>query len=83
MPSGPLHAEVVKRRGRGNARGRFRTRGRHSTATVRGTIWLTKDSCNATTTVVRQGVGDVRDLRKKKNVRVRLGRRYTARARMR
>ncbi len=67
----------------GNARGRFRTRGRHSTATVRGTVWLTKDSCNATTTVVRQGVVDVRDLRKKKTVRVRTGKRYTARARKR
>jgi sugar lactone lactonase YvrE len=67
----------------GNGRGRFRTRGRHSAATVRGTIWLTKDSCNATTTTVRQGSVIVNDFAKKKNVRVKRGRSYTARARRR
>jgi len=63
----------------GNGRGRYRTRGRHSTATVRGTIWLQKDTCTKTTTVVRQGVVDVRDLAKRKTVRVRAGKRYVAR----
>jgi hypothetical protein len=63
----------------GNGRGRFRTRGRNSAATVRGTIWLTKDSCNATTTVVREGSVTVRDFAKRKNVTVRAPRRYTAR----
>src|SRR5215211_1418473 len=63
----------------GNARGRFRTRGRHSTATVRGTIWLQKDKCDSTTTVVRQGTVTVRDFAKRKNVKVKAGRRYTAR----
>ena len=67
----------------GRGSGRFRTRGRFSTATVRGTTWLTKDSCNATTTVVREGTVVVRDLSKRQNVRVRAGRRYTARARTR
>jgi hypothetical protein len=67
----------------GNGRGRFRTRGRHSTATVRGTIWLQKDSCNSTTTVVRSGSVTVRDLAKRRNVTVRRGKRYTARARKR
>ena len=65
----------------GNARGRFRTRGRNSTATIRGTIWLTKDSCTSTTTLVREGTVVVRDLAKRKNVTVRKGRRYTARRR--
>jgi hypothetical protein len=63
----------------GNARGRYRTRGRYSTATVRGTIWVQKDDCNRTTTVVREGSVTVRDLVKRRNVRVRAGRRYTAR----
>jgi hypothetical protein len=63
----------------GNARGRYRTRGRYSTATVRGTIWVQKDKCTSTTTVVRQGVVVVRDLVKRRNVRVRAGKRYTAR----
>jgi hypothetical protein len=81
---GKLTASRVRsRRLWGNAKGRFRTRGRHSTATVRGTIWLTKDTCNTTTTTVRQGVVEVRDLVKRKNVRVKKGKSYTARARKR
>lgn len=67
----------------GNGRGRFRTRGRHSAATVRGTIWLTKDTCNTTTTVVREGTVVVNDFAKRRNVTVRAPRRYTARARTR
>ena len=63
----------------GNARGRYRTRGRYSTATVRGTIWIQKDSCNTTTTAVRQGVVIVKDLVKRRNVRVKAGKRYVAR----
>jgi sugar lactone lactonase YvrE len=67
----------------GRGAGRFRTRGRHSTATVRGTTWLTKDTCNTTTTVVREGTVVVRDLAKRRNVTVGAGGRYTARARAR
>ena len=67
----------------GNARGRFRTRGRRSAATVRGTVWLTKDTCATTTTTVREGVVTVRDFAKRRNVTVRAGRTYTARARAR
>ena len=76
-------ARARSRRLWGNGRGRFRTRGRHSVATVRGTVWLQKDTCTKTTTVVRQGVVIVRDLAKRKNVRVRSGRRYVARQRTR
>jgi hypothetical protein len=65
----------------GRGRGRFRTRGRHSTATVRGTTWFQKDTCTATTTVVRVGVVVVNDFAKRKNVRVKAGRRYVARQR--
>jgi len=63
----------------GNGKGRFRTRGRHSTATVRGTIWLTKDTCDSTTTVVRSGTVTVRDFSKRRNVKVKKGKRYVAR----
>jgi Ca2+-binding RTX toxin-like protein len=63
-----------------NARGRFRTRGRHSTATVRGTTWITQDRCDGTLTVVRRGSVLVRDLRLRKNVVVKSGRRYLAKA---
>jgi hypothetical protein len=39
----------------GHAHGRFRTRGRNSSATVRGTKWDTVDTCAGTRTVDRQG----------------------------
>jgi hypothetical protein len=74
-------ARARSRRLWGNARGRYRTRGRHSAATVRGTVWLQKDTCTRTTTVVREGTVIVRDFAKRKNVRVKAGRRYTARQR--
>jgi hypothetical protein len=46
-----LSAAANKRRRLfGNAHGRFRTRGRNSSATVRGTEWLTEDRCNGTVT---------------------------------
>ena len=41
-------APRVIRRLRGNARGRFRTRGSNSAATIRGTKWLTEDRCDGT-----------------------------------
>jgi sugar lactone lactonase YvrE len=43
------------RRIHGNARGRFRTRGRYSAATVRGTVWDTIDRCDGTLTKVKRG----------------------------
>jgi hypothetical protein len=39
----------------GHAHGRFRTRGRHSSATVRGTKWVTSDTCDGTLTEDREG----------------------------
>ena len=68
------------RRLRGNARGRFRTRGRYSAGTLRGTIWDTIDRCDGTLTVVRRGVVVVRDFRKRRNITVRAGKSYLARA---
>ena len=40
-----------RRRVFGRAHGRFRTRGRNSSATVRGTDWLTEDRCEGTVTI--------------------------------
>jgi hypothetical protein len=56
-------AQSIRRRLRANARGRFRTRGRHSAATVRGTAWLTADRCDGTLTRVTRGRVAVRDFR--------------------
>ena len=77
------------RRLRGNAKGRFRTRGRYSAATVRGTKWDVTDRCDGTLTKVTRGSVVVRDFRKRRNVTVRAGKRtrgggrgtYLARAR--
>ncbi len=58
--------------------GRFRTRGRHGSATVRGTRWLTEDSCAGTYFKVTDGAIDVRDARKRKTVRLKRGGSYLA-----
>ena len=55
--------------GRGN--GSFRTGGKRSAATVRGTWWLVEDRCDATLTRVKVGRVDVRDFRLKKTIRLR------------
>jgi hypothetical protein len=63
---------------RADAKGRFRTRGRYSSATVRGTSWDTSDRCDGTLTSVRRGSVTVQDLRRAKTVIVRSGQRYLA-----
>jgi hypothetical protein len=64
-----------------NARGRYRTRGHNSTATVRGTVWLTQERCDGTLTRVTRGVVRVRDRATGRTVTVRAGRSYLARRR--
>jgi dipeptidyl aminopeptidase/acylaminoacyl peptidase len=73
-------ARTRSRRLFANVRGRFRTRGRHSTATVRGTKYLVKDTCRGTLTMVSSGTVFVRDLRKRRTIKVKAGGRYFARA---
>jgi hypothetical protein len=68
------------RRLRANANGNFRTRGRHSAATVRGTVWITADRCDGTLTTVKRGKVAVRDLRRKRTITVRAGKSYLAKA---
>ena len=74
-------AQLTVRRLRANARGRFRTRGRNSSATVRGTIWTTTDRCDGTLTTVKRGRVVVRDLRRRRNITLTAGKSYLARAR--
>jgi hypothetical protein len=64
----------------GNGKGRFRTNGRYSSATVRGTIWLTQDRCDGTLTTVKRGTVRVRDIKRRKTITVKAGRSYLARA---
>ena len=61
--------------------GRFRTHGRQSQATVRGTRWVTIDRCDGTLTRVTDGSVVVRDFVRRRNVLVRAGRSYLAKRR--
>jgi hypothetical protein len=67
-----------KRRLWGDGNGRFRTKGKHSAATVVGTKWLVEDRCGSTLTRVARGRVKVRDFAKKKTVVVRAGKKYVA-----
>jgi hypothetical protein len=51
-------ARTARRRLWGSGKGRYRTRGRNGSATVRGTTWLTEDGCEGTEALVRKGVVD-------------------------
>jgi hypothetical protein len=64
----------------GSGKGKFRTNGKYSAATVRGTIWLVEDRCEGTLTKVRRGTVQVRDFKRKKTVTVKAGHSYLARA---
>jgi hypothetical protein len=77
--SAALSRRVIRRL-RSNASGRYRTGARYSAATVRGTIWDTIDRCDGTLTKVKRGVVVVRDFRKRRNITVRAGKSYLARA---
>lgn len=63
-----------------NVRGRFRSRGHYSAATVRGTEWQTVDRCDGTLTRVLRGTVVVRDVRRRKNIIITAGKHYLARA---
>jgi len=63
----------------GAGKGAFRTSGKYSAATVRGTKWLVQDSCSGTLTRVTQGVVRVRDNVKHKTITLRAPHSYTAR----
>jgi hypothetical protein len=64
----------------GTGKGKFRTDGKYSSATVRGTIWLVEDRCDGTLTQVKRGVVSVRDIKRKKTVKVKAGHSYLASA---
>lgn len=61
----------------GRGTGSFRTGGKRSSATVRGTWWLVQDRCDGTLTRVKVGRVDVRDFRLRKTIRLRATTRRT------
>ena len=78
---GSLSWQVVKkpvRRVWGSGKGKYRTRGRYSSATVRGTRWKTEDRCDGTLTTVEEGVVAVRDFARQADVVLRPGQSYLA-----
>ena len=72
---------VVRRLWGKDKHSRFRTHGRDSVATVRGTRWSTTDRCDGTVTRVTEGKVLVRDLRAKRKVLLSAGSAYLARHR--
>ena len=60
-------------------KGKFRTQGHDSVATVRGTRWATIETCAGTITKVVEGAVAVKDLRTKRTILVRAGHSYLAR----
>jgi uncharacterized repeat protein (TIGR01451 family) len=78
----PSEKKVVARLW-GESKGKFRTTARYSSATVRGTVWVTIERCDGSLTSVRRGVVAVYDKVKRKTVLVRAGRSYLATARTR
>lgn len=62
----------------GSGKGKYRTRGRYSSATVRGTQWKTEDRCDGTLTTVDEGVVVVRDFARQADVVIRAGQSYLA-----
>jgi Tol biopolymer transport system component len=64
----------------GKGKGRFRTRGRFSAATVRGTTWFVEDRCDGTLTHTSKGRVSVFDFEAGRRVTVTAGNSYLARA---
>lgn len=87
---GPARAALASRRrngGRrsqrnnglwGNGKGNFVSRGRHGSATVRGTVWFTQDRPDGTFFKVRTDTVLVRDFTRRRTVRLRAGQSYLA-----
>ena len=63
-----------------DSKGKFRTRGGNSVATVRGTAWSVEDRCDGTLTRVSKGSVSVYDRGRHRTVVVRAGHSYLARS---
>jgi hypothetical protein len=62
----------------GTGKGRYETKGKYASATVRGTFWLVADYCDGTLVKVRTGTVVVRDLVTGKTIVVTSGHAYFA-----
>ena len=64
-----------------DSHGRFVTRGQTAVATVRGTTWLTRNTCRGTQIVVTRGAVSVRDLSRHRTIHLHAHESYLARRR--
>jgi hypothetical protein len=62
----------------GSGKGNYRTSGHYASASVRGTVWLTQDTCKGTLVRVRSGTVSVLDKVRHRTVTVRTGESYLA-----
>jgi hypothetical protein len=79
--AGKLSPKVLNTLTAKDNHGSFATRGRYSSATVRGTHWRMGDRCDGTLTAVRRGIVDVFDFATRKTIVLHAGQSYLARAR--
>lgn len=78
-PRHPRRGTATRKRSLwGHGNGRFRTTGRYSSATVRGTWWYVEDRCDGTFNRVRRGTVHVRDLVRHATTAVHAGHTYFA-----
>jgi hypothetical protein len=75
-----VSAKVLQTLRASDRNGQFRTRGRYSAATVRGTVWTVSDRCNGTFTSVRRGTVLVSDFVRRVTIVLHAGQSYLARA---
>jgi Fibronectin type III domain len=75
-----LSSKILQTLSASDNHGTFRSKGRYSAATVRGTQWTTQDRCDGTLTKVRRGVVDVLNFATRKTITVHAGKSYLARA---
>jgi hypothetical protein len=64
----------------GHVHGRYRTRGRYGSASVRGTIWLTENRCDGTFFHVVKGTLFIRDFTRHRSIVLHAGHSYLARS---
>jgi ferric-dicitrate binding protein FerR (iron transport regulator) len=62
----------------GSGKGKYTTKGKYASATVRGTQWLVSDYCDHTVVTVKTGSVIVHNAVTGKNVIVKAGRSYVA-----
>jgi Concanavalin A-like lectin/glucanases superfamily len=75
-----LSSQILQTLSASDNHGKFRTKGRYSAATVRGTQWTTQDRCDGTLTKVRRGVVNVLNFATRQTITLHAGQSYLAKA---